>query len=80
MKRLIFTLFFFSAVLSVHTQNIEVPATQKSLITKRTADWCPLCGGWGWPFFRQLILDNSNKAVLIAAHYSGALSIRQPLP
>jgi hypothetical protein len=73
MKRLIFTLFFFSAVLSAHTQNIEVPATQKSLITKRTADWCPLCGGWGWPFFRQLILDNSDKAVLIAAHYSGGL-------
>ena len=50
-----------------------VPETQKSLITKRTATWCPFCGAWGWDFFENLIEDNNQEALLIAAHYSGQL-------
>ncbi len=52
-------------------QEINVPATQRLLITKRTASWCPNCGGWGWAFFRQVIDDNKNKAVFFADHYDG---------
>ncbi len=53
----------------------EVSAEQRSLITKRTASWCPNCGTWGWNLFKELIADNSQKAVLIAAHYDGALAV-----
>ena len=47
--------------------------SQKTLITKRTATWCPNCGTWGWDFAKAIEeLDNPN-AVLIRAHYSGDL-------
>ncbi len=52
-------------------QEIAVPQTQRPLITKRTASWCPLCGGWGWTFFRNLLDDNAGKAVFFADHYDG---------
>lgn len=48
-----------------------MPQTQRPLITKRTASWCSICGGWGWTFFRNLLDDNKNKAVFFADHYSG---------
>ncbi len=51
----------------------EVPETQKSLIIKRTATWCPPCGGWGWDLFENLIEDNEENAILWAMHYSGDL-------
>lgn len=51
----------------------QVEEKQYSLITKRTATWCPLCGGWGWNFFKSLISDNKEKAILWAAHHSGDL-------
>ena len=50
----------------------EVTQVQKSVITKRTATWCPYCGTWGWELFEGLIEDNSEKAVLIAAHFGGS--------
>lgn len=49
----------------------QVEAVQRTLITKRTASWCPNCGTWGWTLFEGLIADNEDKAVLMAAHYSG---------
>ncbi|MBI1223763.1 MAG: Omp28-related outer membrane protein [Bacteroidetes bacterium] len=52
----------------------QVVEQQRSLVTKRTADWCPYCGTWGWNFFENAIDQNGNKAVYMAAHYSGALS------
>lgn len=58
---------------ALQAQSIEVPQTQMPLITKRTATWCPLCGTWGWTLFRNLLEDNSDNAVLIAAHHSGDL-------
>ncbi len=53
----------------------QVEQQQRSLLTKRTADWCPYCGTWGWNFFKDAIEDNGNKAIYIAAHYDGGLSI-----
>ena len=49
----------------------QVEEIQRSLITKRTASWCPNCGGWGWNFFEGLLEDNKDKAILIAAHHDG---------
>lgn len=50
----------------------EVAEIQQSLITKRTATWCPYCGSWGWDFFKDLRDNVSDKAVLIAAHFGGS--------
>ena len=45
------------------------------LISKRTADWCPNCGSWGWEF-KLAILDeiSSDDATIIALHHSGGLA------
>lgn len=50
----------------------EVAEVQQSLITKRTATWCPYCGTWGWDFFDALETNVSDKAVLVAAHFGGS--------
>ncbi len=67
---LLFFLLFFSG--SLFSQ-IEVDEKQRSLIVKRTADWCPNCGTWGWSFFESLIEENAETASAIAAHHSGGL-------
>ncbi len=51
----------------------EVVQKQRSLLTKRTADWCPNCGTYGWTYFKAAIEQNGNKAIYIAAHYDGNL-------
>ncbi len=53
----------------------QVLQEQRSLVTKRTADWCPNCGTYGWTYFKEAIQQNGDKAVYIAAHYSGGLSV-----
>lgn len=63
------TLFVMKAVAQ------EVEETQRTLVTKRSATWCPPCGSWGWDLFEDLLGDNGEgKAVIIAAHYSGLLA------
>jgi len=72
MKNLVLlVLFFFSSVLLLNGQNNEIPQTQKPLIVKVTASWCPLCGTWGWTFFENIYNDNIDNAVFLAAHHSG---------
>lgn len=72
MNRNIFTLLIFSFFsIILQAQEITVPQTQRPLITKRTASWCPNCGGWGWTFFRNVVDDNNGKAVFFANHYDG---------
>lgn len=73
MYRRLLSLLFVCISFSLSAQQIEIPQTQLSLVTKRTATWCPYCGTWGWTLFEGLLEDNSNKAVLMAAHYSGDL-------
>ncbi|MFT4762912.1 MAG: hypothetical protein ACI9XO_003821 [Paraglaciecola sp.] len=70
MKSLIFT---FLILLSFGLQAQDVEPIQRSLITKRTATWCPPCGGWGWDFFHNAIDQNEDKAFFFAAHHSGDL-------
>lgn len=44
-------------------------------IQKRTADWCPNCGTWGWAFKQSLLENYVDKPVLIwSAHHSGGLA------
>ncbi len=71
MKRL-FTLLVFALFVNVMFAQ-TVPEEQKSLITKVTATWCSNCGSWGWTFYEDLITDNDDKAIMVAAHYSGSL-------
>lgn len=73
MKTFLFSITCLFFALSLSAQQIQVPEQQYSLITKRTATWCPHCGNWGWTIFENLIADNSSKALLIAAHFSGDL-------
>lgn len=72
MKRGLLIICFSIAILPLlHAQ--EVPEVQKSLLTKITATWCPNCGTWGWAFFKNLMEDNSQKAIFVSAHHSGEL-------
>jgi hypothetical protein len=72
MKHIIFTISILVSSLTIGFSQ-DVPEVQQSLITKITATWCPNCGGWGWTFFENIYEDNADKALLIAAHYSGEL-------
>ena len=71
MKQLSLLLAILAFPLLLNAQDIEVPQTNKPLIVKYTASWCPNCGTWGWTFFRNLLEDNSDGALLLAVHYSG---------
>lgn len=73
MYKTLLSFLFLVLSLSLGAQQIEVPQIQLSLVTKRTATWCPYCGTWGWTLYENLLSDNSAKAVLMAAHYSGEL-------
>jgi len=74
MKKTTFLLTLASLMLvaSLNAQDIDVPETNQPLITKRTASWCPKCGGYGWELFRNLLEDNSENALILAAHYGGS--------
>jgi len=69
--RAIITLLLTTVTLWLAAQT--VPKTHNSLIIKRTATWCPTCGGWGWTTFETLVSDNDDRALLWAVHYSGDL-------
>lgn len=52
---------------------ITVPQDQQSLITKRTATWCPNCANESaWGLKNRLIVDLGNQALVIAGHHSTA--------
>ena len=47
---------------------------QASLLIKKTADWCPFCGTYGWTFFKKVKEDTKDlPSIMIAMHYSGGL-------
>lgn len=48
---------------------------QFSLITKKTADWCPKCGSWGWSFSKNTLEQLEGENVIFwAMHKSGGLA------
>jgi hypothetical protein len=71
MRNLVFLVFLFFSM-SVSAQ--EVNKKQWSLINKKSADWCSLCGGWGWNFHKQLHDTFEGRDVLNwATHFDGGL-------
>lgn len=68
-KLLLYSALFYFFHFSLTAQTVQVPTTQYSIITKKTATWCPICGGVSWTTFRQMIDDNQSNSILIAAHY-----------
>jgi hypothetical protein len=72
MKRMISTLFFALMFCVAFAQEIEIPKEQKSLVTKLTATWCPICGASAWDTYANLVQNVEGKAVLLAAHYSSS--------
>lgn len=73
MKKNTFTILLLTLFVSQGIAQ-QVVQEQRLLITKRTASWCSNCGTWGWTLFKNLLEDNADKAVLIAAHYDGVLA------
>ena len=59
----------------MNLQGQTVTNTQTTLITKRTADWCPYCGTYGWQFTTQLKPKLVGKdGIMWNVHYSGGLA------
>jgi len=55
--------------------NLQAQDDQYTIIVKKSADWCPNCGGWAWPVFEE-ILDKmqDRKAIPILMHHTGGLA------
>jgi len=73
MKRLnLILLSFFLFAFNLNAQQLDVPQTQVPVIVKKTATWCPPCGGWGWDLFAGIIEDNQEDAFLFSAQFSSS--------
>ena len=67
--------FFFSFFL---VQAQEVPETQKIIITKIGATWCPNCGLAAWDHFEELNEMFKTTAVLLNIHPSRSSALHAP--
>lgn len=73
MKKFFPLLLLFLA--SIYTNAQTVTGNQTTLISKRSADWCPFCGTYGWSFMNKLIDKTKGKdAIVWSIHYSGGLA------
>ncbi len=63
-------LLFISAL-----QAQQLQENQMSLVTKKTATWCPLCGGSAWDAFEQMVAESEGRSIPIAAHFSGSSAL-----
>ncbi|HMP29618.1 MAG TPA: hypothetical protein PKD85_08450, partial [Saprospiraceae bacterium] len=71
MKKIFALLLLLSLLL---TPEINAQSKQASLLVKKTADWCPFCGTYGWSFFRKVKEQSQDlPSIMIAMHYSGGL-------
>lgn len=68
----------FLATLSFGTTAQEVTDQQWIHIQKRTADWCPNCGTWGWDFKENLITEFADDNVVIWSAHMGSSSLSTP--
>lgn len=73
MKQILLAIFLTIAFSSFELNAQSVTEEQRTLLVKKTADWCPHCGNWGWGFMKDIISDNENSAVAIGMHFSGGL-------
>ncbi len=73
MKRIFPVFLFFAFAITTNAQTLT--DVQTTLITKRTADWCPFCGTYGWTFTNKLKEKAvGTDAILWNVHYSGGLA------
>lgn len=70
-KIILICLVSFSLMTMASAQTVA--EQQRTLLVKKTADWCPNCGNWGWGFMKDIIADNVGEAVAIGMHFSGGL-------
>ena len=68
----LYTLLFVMLSASIFAQEIEVPQTQRSLITKRTATWCSNCGAYAWDMMESFVNNHSERAIVLNAHHSSS--------
>lgn len=70
MKNILLLASFFMLLGNINGQD-----DQFSIIVKKSADWCPNCGGWAWPVFEDLIeKTEGSNAIPILMHNSGDLA------
>ena len=80
--RSIFSLLFLIFCLSANaqTEQITVEKIQKSLVTERTATWCPVCGAADvWPILKRIKANYGDKAVVIAGHNATTSELHRPI-
>lgn len=72
MQRLILPLLFLVTLGTTvaQTSAIEVPRTQRSIITKLSATWCSICGGVAWDNYSSLVSSYEKDALVLNAHVS----------
>lgn len=75
MKKCIFS-FFLLSILPWPTcaQEVQVvPETHVALVTKRTATWCGVCGGFAWDMMKRIQEGyDSTQVVAVNAHHSSS--------
>ncbi len=75
MNRIILILILVGLTSFLFAQgNIEVPQSQNSVVTKKTAQWCPPCGSWAWSFYEDLLSANPDNTLLLSAQIEGGSS------
>lgn len=75
MKIRLLTLLLAFCGLSISAQQITIPNVQHSLVTKRTATWCPNCAGYAWTMMENFIDNYNDKALSINAHHSNTSNL-----
>jgi len=67
--------FTLLIVLSISIVGYGQSFKNTPLISKRTADWCPNCGNWGWSFKKAMLEEiSTEEATILALHHSGGLA------
>ncbi len=78
MKKWMFTLFGMCAFTLLLSQDLTVPKTQRSILTKLAATWCPICGGSSWDAYDRMVVDNAKNALVVTMHRSTASRLYSP--
>jgi hypothetical protein len=78
MKKWIFTLLGVCAFAWLSAQELTVPKTQRSIVTKLSATWCPICGGSSWDTYERMLTDNAKNALVVAMHRSTISKLYSP--
>lgn len=61
--------------LSLKAQTLDIPEVQYSLVTKRTATWCPNCGNYAWDMMENITNNYNDKSISIKAHHSSSSNL-----